>query len=187
MTPERFRTLSEAYGAAIEHWPTADRAAALALIERQDPATLTALAEARQLDQLLATHRVAAPTAELTSKLLASAQPIPQRAGLRRWISNLRSSSNRQGVSPENGVQDLPRGTRLSAGPSSGFPAQRRAPFRTSGLLRGLGWASVGLAGIATGVVVMSLLTQTATTQSLAELSYSSTAFGGATQDWSNE
>jgi len=153
MTPERFRTLSEAYGAAIEHWPTADRAAALALIERQDPATLT----------------------------------IPQRAGLRRWISNLRSSSNRQGVSPENGVQDLPRGTRQSAGPSSGFPAQRRAPFRTSGLLRGLGWASVGLAGIATGVVVMSLLTQTATTQSLAELSYSSTAFGGATQDWSNE
>jgi len=54
-------------------------------------------------------------------------------------------------------------------------------------LLRGLGWASVGLAGIATGVLVVSLLTQTVTTSGLVELSYSSTAFGGSTQDWSNE
>jgi len=187
MTPERFRALTEAYGAAIEHWPAAERAAALNLIERQAPAALTALAEARQLDRLLATHRVAAPTPELTSRLIASALPMPRQTGLRRWMMNFRPASNRPGAALGDWTQDLPRDTRQSTDPSSRFPAQRRAPFRTAGLLRGLGWASVGLAGVATGVVVVSLLTQTVTTPGLAELSYSSTAFGGSTQDWSNE
>lgn len=147
MTPERFRALTEAYGAAASHWPQAERAAALALIERQDPEALAALAQARQLDQLLASYTVAAPTPALTLHVAASAQPALNGIWIKRWISG------------------IPQG----------------------GILRGLGLVGAGLAGIATGVVVVSLLTQAVAVPGLTELSYSSTAFGGATQNWSNE
>jgi len=61
MTPERFRRLTEAYGAMPEHWPLAERAEAKALLAQHDPAVLAALAEARSLDLVLSRHDVAAP------------------------------------------------------------------------------------------------------------------------------
>ncbi len=43
MTPERFRRLTEAYGATPEHWPLAERADAQALLAQADPDVLAAL------------------------------------------------------------------------------------------------------------------------------------------------
>lgn len=60
MTIERFRQLAEAYGAQIERWPAADRAAARALAERSDEAR-RALAQARILDAWL---ELAAPAVD---------------------------------------------------------------------------------------------------------------------------
>jgi hypothetical protein len=73
MTPERFRRLTEAYGAMPEHWPLAERAEAKALLAQRDPAVLAALAEARSLDLVLSRHDVAAPESDLIRRILASA------------------------------------------------------------------------------------------------------------------
>ncbi|WP_157056008.1 hypothetical protein [Candidatus Burkholderia verschuerenii] len=61
MTPDRFRRLTEAYGASPERWPIAERDAAQALLDARDPQALAALADARALDGLLDAHAVAAP------------------------------------------------------------------------------------------------------------------------------
>jgi hypothetical protein len=73
MTPDRFRRLTEAYGASPEHWPQVERAGAEALLARQDPEALAALAEARSLDLMLATHAIATPDADLIRQIVASA------------------------------------------------------------------------------------------------------------------
>ena len=73
MTPERFRRLTESYGAMPEHWPATERAEAKALLAQRDPAVLAALAEARSLDLVLSKHNVAAPESDLVRRILASA------------------------------------------------------------------------------------------------------------------
>ncbi|WP_158938099.1 hypothetical protein [Burkholderia sp. S171] len=79
MTPERFRRLTEAYGAMPEHWPAAERAEAKALLDQRDPAVLAALADARSLDLVLSRHSVAAPESDLVRRVLASAPMAPPR------------------------------------------------------------------------------------------------------------
>jgi len=162
MTPQRFVALTDAYGAAIEHWPQAERAAALALIEQREPLALAALADARQLDRLLAAHVVAAPAPALVSRIVAEARLVPRWQRWSRWF-----------------IGSTHRVLRHDRRP----PAGRGASLRGAALL-GMG---VGVAGIATGVLVVSLLTQTVAAPGLTELTYSSTAFGSLTQDWSNE
>ncbi|MGO4332706.1 hypothetical protein AB4Z49_37345, partial [Cupriavidus sp. M-11] len=63
MTPERFRALTEAYGADPAHWPAGERAAGQAMAAL--PEHRAALAQAAALDALLAGHVVAAPDAAL--------------------------------------------------------------------------------------------------------------------------
>jgi hypothetical protein len=90
MTPERFRHLTEAYGALPERWPRDEREAARALIEARDPEALAALAEARALDSLLDAHKVEAPSAQLISRIVASAakrRPFWRRP--RVWFSGV--------------------------------------------------------------------------------------------------
>ena len=162
MTPQRFVALTDAYGAAIEHWPQAERAAALALIEQREPLALAALAEARQLDRLLAAHVVAAPAPALVSRIVAEARPVAPWQRWRRWFIGSTQRDLRH---------------------------DRRSPAGNGASLRGVALlgVGVGVAGIAAGILMVSLLTQTVAAPGLTELTYSSTAFGSLTQDWSNE
>ena len=79
MTPERFRRLTEAYGAMPEHWPAAERAEAKALLAQRDPVVLAALADARSLDLVLSGHSVAATDSDLVRRILACAPLAPAR------------------------------------------------------------------------------------------------------------
>ncbi|NUA25700.1 hypothetical protein [Cupriavidus basilensis] len=75
MTPERFRALTESYGADPARWPEGERAAGQAMAAA--PGHLGALAEAAALDRLLAAHQVAAPEVALQRRIAASA-PAPR-------------------------------------------------------------------------------------------------------------
>ncbi len=146
MTPERFRRLTEAYGAMPEHWPLAERAEAKALLAQRDPAVLAALAEARSLDLVLSRHDVAAPESDLIRRILASAP----------------STSLRQA------------------------PSWKRPNWWISGA----GLVGVGVAGIAAGVLAISLTASFsgsgATPPSLFDQTGESTVFSNAS-DWSDQ
>jgi hypothetical protein len=82
----RFAQLLDAYGAAAEHWPEAERASALQLLT-DDARARTLQREALELDGLLA----AAPTFEAAPALRARVLEIPirhERGALRkqRWF-----------------------------------------------------------------------------------------------------
>jgi len=92
---ERFASLADTYGGTIGRWPEADRAAAQVLAEESAIARAK-LAEADALDAVLDRSRVAAPSAELRQRLLASApkprairDPASTRSRLLRWLSGL--------------------------------------------------------------------------------------------------
>ncbi|SAK55645.1 hypothetical protein AWB78_01493 [Caballeronia calidae] len=90
MTPERFRHITEAYGASPERWPAHERDAALAFVAAGDPQALAALAEARALDAMLDAHAVAVPSPELARRIVESAPARPARTLWRRpriWFS----------------------------------------------------------------------------------------------------
>ncbi|SAK96899.1 hypothetical protein AWB77_05666 [Caballeronia fortuita] len=92
MTPQRFRDITEAYGASPARWPADERDAALALVEARDADALAALAKARALDGLLDAHAVAAPSAALARRIVDSAPMQPARAFWRRpriWFSGV--------------------------------------------------------------------------------------------------
>ena len=72
MTPERFRRLTEAYGAMPEHWPAAERAEAKALLAQRDPAYWPRWPTAAR-STVLSRHSVAAPEPDLVRRILASA------------------------------------------------------------------------------------------------------------------
>jgi hypothetical protein len=79
MTPERFRQLIEAYGAAPRQWPEAERREAEAFLASGDPAVLS---DARELDLFLAAHEVAPAEPDLVRRIVMSA---PHRRASRRW------------------------------------------------------------------------------------------------------
>ncbi len=82
----RFRTLTETYGAAPEHWPEAERAAARVLLERS-PEARDALADAALLDGILATAEPPPPSDDLMRELdrRFEAHRAPARWLGRRW------------------------------------------------------------------------------------------------------
>jgi hypothetical protein len=145
MTPERFRHITEAYGASPERWPAGERDAALALLNAGDALALAALAEARALDGMLDAHAVAAPSPELARRIVASAPARPARA----------------------------------------FWRQPRIWFS------GAGFVGAGAAGVAAGALLVSLLAPAPAPpdnpHGWFEQSYSGTAFGGASSDWSDQ
>jgi hypothetical protein len=75
MTAERFQVLLEAYGAEIARWPETERFAAHTYAEAT-PEAAALLAEARELDALLAALRVPTPPASLEAAILAAARTI---------------------------------------------------------------------------------------------------------------
>ena len=147
MTPERFRRLTEAYGAMPEHWPAAERAEAQALLDQRDPAVLAALADARSLDLVLSRHSVAVPESDLVRRILATAPVTP--------------------------------------------PRQESVWKRPQWWLSGAGLVGVGVAGIAAGVLAISLTGSFYATPSnppsLFDQTGESTVFSSATADWSDQ
>jgi hypothetical protein len=79
MDLNRFETILEAYGAEPAHWPLAERAAALDLAKTQLAAAM--LADARDLDSLLAAERSVSPTAAVRVRVRVAAPG----AGAGRW------------------------------------------------------------------------------------------------------
>ncbi|MDR5762016.1 hypothetical protein [Caballeronia sp. LZ035] len=92
MTPDRFRYLTEAYGASPERWPAGERDAALALLAGGDAEAHAALALARTLDGMLDAHAVAGPAPALVRRIIASAPTRPARPSWRNprlWFSGV--------------------------------------------------------------------------------------------------
>ncbi|AKJ68008.1 hypothetical protein PATSB16_18970 [Pandoraea thiooxydans] len=73
MTPERFQTLVETYGADERHWPRDERVDAQRWAARHRAAADEMLAAAASLDDLLAAHRVAPPDSALMRRIVAGA------------------------------------------------------------------------------------------------------------------
>lgn len=85
---ERFAALAEAYGAAIERWPVGERAAAQAMAN--GAAARAILARAQDLDRLLDSYRVPAPSSALAGRILADADRIVRRRDMaRNWWAGL--------------------------------------------------------------------------------------------------
>jgi len=81
MTPERFHTLVEAWGADPRRWPERERADALAWARAHRAEADATLEAALELDAWLARDRVAPPSRVLIEQIVASAPvPVPTRA-----------------------------------------------------------------------------------------------------------
>ncbi|WP_321813310.1 MULTISPECIES: hypothetical protein [unclassified Paraburkholderia] len=91
MTPERFHTLVEAYGADPRRWPQDERADALAWARAHRTQADAVLQEALALDAWLARDLVAPPSRALVEQIVASApvavpvQAKPDRAKRKRF------------------------------------------------------------------------------------------------------
>ena len=83
LTLSRLEAIIDAYGAAPDAWPPAEREAALALLE-QSPRAQLRLEEAAALDSLLAAAPTMEPSADLRRRVLAAA-PRPRAS----WLSRL--------------------------------------------------------------------------------------------------
>ncbi len=76
MTPERFDQLADAYGADLRRWPASEQTAAHALLDSGDVQARAALQQARWLDGLLDSHRLAAVDPQLARRIAASAPTV---------------------------------------------------------------------------------------------------------------
>ena len=85
MTPERLKTLIEAYGADARRWPAAERSAAEDLLAAL-PAARRWLAEARTLDAALDALPAAAARAGLAEAIAAQARMRSQRRTPGDWL-----------------------------------------------------------------------------------------------------
>jgi hypothetical protein len=95
MTPERFRSLVDAYGADPSKWPNDDRVRAFEhAATPQGTDVRTALADAAMLDDLLDDYVVAAPDRALMARIVASAPA----STTREWFSHLWSGLGVAGV-----------------------------------------------------------------------------------------
>jgi hypothetical protein len=73
MTPDRFRTIVDAYGADARHWPADERAAALAWADAHQDEARALLSASAQLDAWLAADAPPQPDAALTRRIIAAA------------------------------------------------------------------------------------------------------------------
>lgn len=97
MTLERLHHLVAAYGAEPRHWPDVERPAAEALVARSSAAR-DLLAQARELDAVLAAVPADVPDAAMARLTAATAFPPSQRNSLATtglsggWLTNLASA-----------------------------------------------------------------------------------------------
>ncbi|QND50909.1 hypothetical protein HB779_02625 [Phyllobacterium sp. 628] len=72
MTPERFRELTEIYGADMRRWPPPAQTAAAAFIKDHPEVAQPALEEAAKLDAMLSVYKVDMPEAALRERIIAA-------------------------------------------------------------------------------------------------------------------
>ncbi|HEY2020653.1 hypothetical protein [Paraburkholderia sp.] len=77
MTPERFRTIVDAYGADPRRWPEGERAAAELWAESHPAEADALLAGSASLDGWLASQTVAPPGHELVERVINAAATAP--------------------------------------------------------------------------------------------------------------
>lgn len=86
MTPERFRTIVDAYGADPRRWPHEERAAAEDWADLHRIEAAAVLAESASLDAWLTSHTIAPPARSLIDRIVATA-PVrrPPKPRTRLW------------------------------------------------------------------------------------------------------
>ena len=89
MTPERFETLLQSYGALREHWPAAERAGLDARLA-ESPEARAAWRAAARLDALLQAAPAPAPSAALTRRVENLVTALPARRA--RWWRRAKGS-----------------------------------------------------------------------------------------------
>ncbi|MCF5547951.1 hypothetical protein [Pseudomonas salomonii] len=77
MTPERFAHLADAYGASLHRWPSAEQAAAQALLDSGNPQAREALREVGWLDAELDCHQFVFNEPALARQIRESAPKRP--------------------------------------------------------------------------------------------------------------
>jgi hypothetical protein len=87
MTPERFRQIVEAYGAAPRRWPEKERAAA-EIFARENVQAQDILALEADLDRQLSAYPIAPPDSALTGAVIAS-RPLLLRLSLALLLQTL--------------------------------------------------------------------------------------------------
>lgn len=90
MVQERFALLARTYGGDLRRWPAAERAAADALLARNQAVSRAVLARETRLDGRLDAYFVPTPSAALVGRILAAApQPALLWSRARLWWSGL--------------------------------------------------------------------------------------------------
>jgi hypothetical protein len=163
MTPDRFRTIVDAYGADARHWPAGERAAALAWAEAHHDEAHALLSASAQLDAWLATDAPPLPDAALTRRIIAAAPA---------WTPAWASARSPRGQASHD----------LAA----------RSP-RARALWSGAAFIGAGLAGVLAGAFVVSFVLLAGSTPPATSAATASdapplaTSFDGTTSDWSGE
>jgi hypothetical protein len=85
VTPERFRELTEFYGAEPQRWPVVECEEALAYMRDHAADAETVLTEALALDDMLSGYTIAPPSTELRELIVASA-PKADRSNWATWL-----------------------------------------------------------------------------------------------------
>ncbi|WP_454688678.1 hypothetical protein [Achromobacter aloeverae] len=162
MTPERFRTIVEAYGAEPRRWPAAERVAAQAWAAAYPAESGSMLAGAASLDAWLSEDKVAAPDGALFDRILAGGLPG-------------------QAMPPVDAAP--PRAAK------SGQPARptRRGSWRGRFWWPGVALAGVGVAGGYAGALAVSLSMVTTALPPGHDEPWLTTGFGNPVVDWSEE
>ena len=86
MDARRFAALADNYGSRLQHWPEAERAAAMAFASSSEGEAI--LQAAAQLDTMLDRYAVSPPTADLHARIVAAgtASLAPRRRARRWWL-----------------------------------------------------------------------------------------------------
>lgn len=171
MSPERFAEITAAYGASPARWPDAERAAAVAFIAEWKDAVRTD-GESYESAQAVASRRVRAAWNEadgLDAELSAYVLAEPDDALIRQVLESMPTPT-----------PTLPRSKR----PTSSKSFVWRQP---RWWFSGVGLIGAGAVGVATGVLMMSLMTPALSPPSgepaAVEQAYGGTAFSDAAPD----
>ncbi|MDT3377307.1 hypothetical protein RNI52_08220 [Labrys neptuniae] len=86
MDARRFAALADSHGSRLQHWPEAERAAAMAFASSAEGQAI--LQAAAQLDAMLDRYAVPSPTADLHARVVAAgtASLAPRRRTRRWWL-----------------------------------------------------------------------------------------------------
>jgi hypothetical protein len=172
MTPDRFRTIVDAYGAEPRRWPATERDAAQAWVAAHPAEADAILAAAAPLDAWLSQDVTAAPDTALFDRVLASAACLAPAA---------------------QAAQAAPAASAASAAPAAQAGRSSPRSKRPLGWRRGRVWwssvvlAGAGLAGGYAGALAVSLSMVTTTLPSAHDEPWMTTGFGAPVADWSEE